>query len=204
MTSQINYNAINASYPIAGQDNDSQGFRDNFSAIQIALTTASNEITNLQLYGAQTNKTNDFNGNKITGAVLAGNSPLADGYSGVYNWGTNGNLVSSPTTSTITITYGNADYIISQANTSTQYNFTNWPGPGKLGKVTLEIQPSVTNTNITFVSGVSTTVRPDNATVYSSNGFTVTTTSTQIWDIWTTDSGANLYVQLKGLWSNAV
>jgi hypothetical protein len=204
MTSQINYNAINASYPIAGQDNDSQGFRDNFSAIQIALTTASNEITNLQLYGAQTNKTNDFNGNKITGAVLAGNSSLADGYSGVYNWGTNGNLVSSPTTSTITITYGSADYIISQANTSTQYNFTNWPAQGKLGKVTLEIQPSVTNTNITFVSGVSTTVRPDNSTVYSPNGFTVTTTSTQIWDIWTTDSGANLYVQLKGLWSNAV
>jgi hypothetical protein len=31
--SNINPNNINGSYPIAGQDNDSQGFRDNFTNI---------------------------------------------------------------------------------------------------------------------------------------------------------------------------
>jgi hypothetical protein len=48
MTSQINYAAIDAAYPVAGQDNDSQGFRDNFSAMQAALVTAKTEITELQ------------------------------------------------------------------------------------------------------------------------------------------------------------
>lgn len=48
MTSQINYSAIDAAYPVAGQDNDSQGFRDNFSAMQAALVTAKTEITELQ------------------------------------------------------------------------------------------------------------------------------------------------------------
>lgn len=41
--------AINVQFPIAGEDNDSQGFRTNFSQIQSALAVASTEISNLQL-----------------------------------------------------------------------------------------------------------------------------------------------------------
>ena len=41
--------AINVQFPVAGMDNDSQGFRTNFSKIQSALTVASEEITSLQL-----------------------------------------------------------------------------------------------------------------------------------------------------------
>jgi hypothetical protein len=46
--SQINANAINTTYPVAGQDNDSQGFRDNFTAIAAGLASAKMEITELQ------------------------------------------------------------------------------------------------------------------------------------------------------------
>jgi hypothetical protein len=48
MTSQINYGAINTTYPVAGQDNNSQGFRDNFTAISEGLGVAKTEITALQ------------------------------------------------------------------------------------------------------------------------------------------------------------
>jgi hypothetical protein len=50
MSSQITVTStlINTAYPIAGQSNDTQGFRNNFTYIQLALTTASNEITALQ------------------------------------------------------------------------------------------------------------------------------------------------------------
>jgi len=41
--------AINIQFPIAGADNDSQGFRTNFSQIQSALKVASTEISELQL-----------------------------------------------------------------------------------------------------------------------------------------------------------
>lgn len=45
-----NYSStINVQFPVAGVDNDSQGFRTNFSKIQSALTVASEEITSLQL-----------------------------------------------------------------------------------------------------------------------------------------------------------
>ena len=48
MSSNINPNDIDATYPIAGQDNDSQGFRDNFTNIKTNFQYAEDEITDLQ------------------------------------------------------------------------------------------------------------------------------------------------------------
>ena len=46
--SNINTNSINSNYPIAGTNNTSQGFRDNFAGIKTNLDTASTEISELQ------------------------------------------------------------------------------------------------------------------------------------------------------------
>jgi len=48
MTSLINPTNIDITYPIAGQDNDTQGFRTNFTNIKNNLTQAASEITALQ------------------------------------------------------------------------------------------------------------------------------------------------------------
>jgi hypothetical protein len=48
MSSSINPNSIDGNYPIAGQDNNSSGFRDNFTNIKQNLATAKDEITDLQ------------------------------------------------------------------------------------------------------------------------------------------------------------
>lgn len=48
MSSSINPNNINGTYPVAGQDNDSQGFRDNFTNIKNNLTFTKNEMEDLQ------------------------------------------------------------------------------------------------------------------------------------------------------------
>jgi hypothetical protein len=46
--STINTNGINANYPIPGENNSTQTFRDNFTAIKTNLNTAGVEITDLQ------------------------------------------------------------------------------------------------------------------------------------------------------------
>ena len=46
--SSINPNNIDGTYPIAGQDDDSQGFRDNFTNIKNNFTFAYDELTDLQ------------------------------------------------------------------------------------------------------------------------------------------------------------
>lgn len=76
MASNINPNNIDTTYPIAGQDNDSQGFRDNFTNIKTNFEYAESEIDDLQakvlLKSALTGTTldNDMNGAVIDNAKL--------------------------------------------------------------------------------------------------------------------------------------
>lgn len=48
MASNIDPSNINENYPVAGEDNDTQGFRDNFAFIKEALSTARTEVTSIQ------------------------------------------------------------------------------------------------------------------------------------------------------------
>lgn len=68
--SAITYTGIDEEFPVPGQDNDSQGFRDNFSQIKTALETANGELTDLLTAVARTDGLNNFNGNTIQNANL--------------------------------------------------------------------------------------------------------------------------------------
>lgn len=61
---------INTAYPIAGQDNDSQGFRDNFTNISNLFVEASSEIGDLQVNGARKDSTQDYQYNILQNTVL--------------------------------------------------------------------------------------------------------------------------------------
>lgn len=68
--SQIDFENINENFPIAGQDNDTQTFRDNFEAIKTGLRVASEEIEDLQDNTARTDQNTDHNGFEVNNAVL--------------------------------------------------------------------------------------------------------------------------------------
>ena len=74
MASNIVPGNIDATYPKAGQDNSSQGMRDNFSEIKTNFTTAATEITALQSNKASLNTSSDFSNNEVTRAKLKNNS----------------------------------------------------------------------------------------------------------------------------------
>lgn len=69
MTSSINTDNIDPEFPVAGQDNNSQGFRDNFLYIKEGLESAAADITNLQVNGARLDDDNNFQSNLITNAT---------------------------------------------------------------------------------------------------------------------------------------
>lgn len=75
MTSQILPQAININYPVAGQDNDTQGFRTNYQNIQNNFIVAANEITKLQsnvttlLLGTFTGNITSTSGNLIVSNI---------------------------------------------------------------------------------------------------------------------------------------
>ena len=143
--SAINTNGINVNYPIPGQNNNSQGFRDNFGSIKNNLNTAGTEISDLQNKVvvkqalANTVINNDMANTLISNAAIRGFR------STMYNLGGSLSGIVSVNTSLGDVQFGNVS-----ANTTLQ--FGNWPPTGTQGSI--EIQLSVGNANayVTFPS----------------------------------------------------
>jgi hypothetical protein len=70
-TSAINPNNINGEYPVAGQDNNTQGFRDNFTNIKINFQAAEAEINGLLANAiSKSTSENNFDNSVISNARL--------------------------------------------------------------------------------------------------------------------------------------
>lgn len=183
MASNINTTDIDAEYPVAGQDNDSQGFRDNFSTIKDNFIAAKQEIETLDADTAKKTVNNDFNYNKITNAVFTAN--VEDTYN-IGAWDED----------TITINYNNGHYQTFQVNVAILNiafewpNFSSIPGGGALCKIRLVITGNGTASDVTFGG---TTVRKN----YSGTMSVESTTRPRVVDVWT-DDGALIYVQDHG------
>ena len=80
MTSNINTTPIDTTFPIAGQDNDTQGFRTNFTAIVNALNTASSEITALQVAQAGITFPNTVTVVTLTATTIVSTGTVTAGY----------------------------------------------------------------------------------------------------------------------------
>lgn len=112
--SNITTNGINVQFPVQGQDNPSQGFRTNFSAIKSALDNAKTEITSLENNTAKTNTNNNFNGKKIENVLFNNTNDLYK------NKG-------EPTDQEISLDVKDAKVFKITCKSSTTVRFTNWP-----------------------------------------------------------------------------
>jgi hypothetical protein len=148
MTSQINYLSINENFPVPGEDNDTQVFRDNFDTIKNSLRLAQEEVTDLQNNAARLNESNNFGNNDLSGAVFVNNMDKKfDG----------GRIDSG--TATLTIDYENGNYQIFRINTdSLNIEFQNLPTNANpalamgVGKITLEIYGDVSGRTLNFLN----------------------------------------------------
>ena len=133
MASKIVPGNIDGTFPKAGQDNSSQGFRDNFSSIKTNFTEAKTEIEDIQTNKANLNASNDFTDNVISRAELKDTSET------VYAHGTTGG--------SIALSHENGHYQTITMNASVTLSFTNLPASGKLGRIILDITcPNVSYT----------------------------------------------------------
>jgi hypothetical protein len=70
MVSSISTVGLDEDFPVAGRDNDSQGFRDNFANIKTNLGYAKTEIDDLQSGVARKDEDNNFDGNQQSNMLL--------------------------------------------------------------------------------------------------------------------------------------
>ena len=120
MSSNINPN-VNVNYPVAGEDNDSKGFRDNFTSIRDSLVIAKQEISNLQANAVLKAKLATPSSpvvNDLLGSTL--HNGMYSQLNGVVHIG---NLTSADTNS-ISLQDGPAQSVVITANTNIE--FTDW------------------------------------------------------------------------------
>jgi hypothetical protein len=145
MTSQINPNNIDTAYPVAGQDNNTQGFRDNFTNIKNNFVSAAAEITTLQNTSAVkgSSAVNDFAGGIIYDARIQDLSASAV------------NLGSQ--TGTVDINYAAGHYQQMSTSGSITINLvdSSLPPIGRYGFIRLEITVSNAAHTVTFPSSVT-------------------------------------------------
>jgi hypothetical protein len=131
--SNINYLSINENFPVPGQDNDTQVFRDNFDTIKQSLRVAGEEVSDLQDNAARTDVDNDFNNKIIQRAVLQD----------VTNRKLEGGSINNVTH---TIDFQNGGYQVFSFAQNVTISFQNFPNststPEAVGKVTLELYSS--------------------------------------------------------------
>ena len=203
MSSNINITNIDAGFPVAGQDNSSQGFRDNFSAIKLAFSTATSEISDLQLSSVQVNRSNDFQFNGSLVRAKIQNS---------------GFVANNNATATGELDYSQGSYkriSISTATTTATFYVTNWPPTGIYAEMKLELRPDAPydggewpgiQVDITQPNGVVYTAGKPSAVYQSTLPYTMY--GVQALDgsygmfptmitLWTTDGGETVFADVN-------
>jgi hypothetical protein len=195
MTSAINPNNIDGQYPVAGQDNNSQGFRDNFTNTKTNFEFARDEITALQ-------------GNAILKTALAGttlNNNMGNAViSNAQLIGQTTNVVTlgNVTASTANIVFGVGSYQTATTQGNTQLNLTGWPSSGLYATVRLQLTTTAANATITVPASVGantnasyTSLRYIIGRSAASNVITISNTGTYVFEFSSPDGGGNVFIQ---------
>jgi hypothetical protein len=146
MTSRIVPTNIDGTFPVAGQDNSSQGFRDNFTNIKNNFTFARNEISDLQekvlLKSALdgTTLSNDMSGTQLIRPQL---SAWTQSYINLTTVG-----------GTVNINYESGSVQRLETSAPTTLSFINWPTSG-YGVVRLWIKVTDLTHTVTLPSSVT-------------------------------------------------
>ena len=187
--SNINPQSIDGTYPIAGQDNNSQGFRDNFTNTVNNFTFAAAELTDLQQNAVlkaalgsvgQTSVTNDMNYALLTHPQIKAavetpslNLTVSTG-AFVVNW-ESGHFQS------VTIT------------SATSFTFSNWPVANYYTKLRLQVTVTGGPHNLTFPSGVNLNLSTIQG--YTSGQVVSLNTGLYVFEFSTVNAGANVIIE---------
>jgi len=187
MASTIISGTIDGSYPVAGVDNDTQGFRDNFTIIKTGLATAASELTVLQANTAKLNATNDFLASDVTNANFSLNTEK------YHNIGT---VIAGQNISFLNGSYQSATVNLAEGTSTINFALADWPDRDHVAKMTVQLFGNDTAKTVTFTVDGGGTIK------YSAN-FPATLTldssaNPLIIDFWTYSQGTTVYAEYRG------
>ena len=132
MASNINPNNIDGSYPVAGQDNNSQGFRDNFTNTKLNFQYAEDEINDLQSKAVlkapldgQSTTNNNLNFEPLIAAQMRDFSTTR--------------IAVGSASGSVQLNYASGHYQTVTTAGNITLSFINWPASGQYGWVRVQI-----------------------------------------------------------------
>jgi hypothetical protein len=217
--SDILYTTIDAAYPVAGVDNDTQGFRDNFAAISSGLLVAKTEITALETYSV---KLTDTAGNPVTNDFRESVINNASIENATFKLKPN-TLQDQPVTVNIDISNGAYQVFTfgNQLGTGTTLTFSlqNWPiranaNSKGVSKVTVHLLGNNNQNTAKFVAANSGKIFKDTSSWPtpaansddSDDSVSITVQSAVtpvIVEFWTYNSGTDVYANYLGTFSRS-
>lgn len=190
--SNINPQSIDGTYPIAGQDNNSQGFRDNFTNTVNNFTFAAAELTDLQnnavlkaalgSVGQTGTPTNDLNYAYLTHAQLKGTVETK-------------NAIGNVTSGSFSVDWATGHFqTVELVGTSATLAFaSNWPATNLYTKLRLQVNTYANVCALTLPSAVSTNI----SSIQGASGQVVTLPAGSVYqfEFSTWDNGATIAIQ---------
>jgi hypothetical protein len=192
-----NISNIDEEYPVAGQDNDSQGFRDNFNAIKTALEQTDTDVNDLYNTTAKLNQDNVFYDTENDEPVVISGANFKE-VTEYVNVGTD----SIKASGAVNFTDGHY-HVLTVDAASLNLILSAWPSSGRVAKMTVQLSldpnGSSSSCDITFTS-------EGGATIQSEVGFTnpVTINSSvnqKIFEFWTYNGGNTIFARYLGEYS---
>jgi len=204
MASNITYTTIDEQYPVAGQDNDSQGFRDNFSIIKENFRNSILEIEDLQNTRARLDQENDYDGNTQKSLLLAESVEKAD-----TSAFTNGIL------SAANVSFISGHHHVIKAEGNITLTFTDWPNSGRYAEMRIQLYgDGISARTVTLSTENSGELRTDGNAAFSGvivqagveendydtliANLTVSSVFSKVIKAFTYDGGATVFLQFEG------
>jgi hypothetical protein len=185
MTSSINANNIDGQFPIAGIDNDSQGFRNNFTNIKNNFTYAANEISDLQ--------TNVLVKAPLSGTDLDNNMRNALLMNAQIKGFTETVVDLGPVNGAAELVFRNGHFQRIQTAGNVTVSFSGWPTSGFYCKMRLWVQVADANHTVTLPTEVSVGI----ANIAGVSGRTITfpDVGTYLFEFSSYDGGSTVVIE---------
>jgi hypothetical protein len=194
MASNITSDTIDATYPVAGVDNDTQGFRDNFGIIKQNFQYAATEITDLQTNVARKDENNNFQGSHIIDAQL---ETCTETFLAV------GTVTSGQNISFLNGRYQSIALGLPAETPGVTFNLSDWPSTdveNRLAKITVELKLATAGDSktVAFTTEGGGTIKKNSSWPGT---FTVGSIDPIIVEFWTFNGGETVYAEYKGIFS---
>lgn len=189
MASNIVSDTIDGTYPVAGIDNDTQGFRDNFTITKAGLAVANTEITDLQANTAKTNVTTSFNNNTVENA----------NFKGTQKESVESNVLGE---TSLTLSFNSGHYFrLTNVNNPITINFDDWPETNNYAEMVIHFNGNGSGTQaVTFASPGATNIYVDNGGAWTNRAINVPASADQSISVraWTYNNGVDVYLEYQG------